>query len=41
MVTDNTRVGVFMRYPAWSPVGDRIVYEHGQVRGNVWMVTLP
>jgi Tol biopolymer transport system component len=40
-VTNNTRVGVFMRYPAWSPRGDQIVYEHGEVRGNIWLVALP
>jgi Tol biopolymer transport system component/DNA-binding winged helix-turn-helix (wHTH) protein len=40
-VTNNTSVGVFMRYPAWSPRGDQIIYENGVVRGNVWLLTLP
>lgn len=40
-VTNNTQVGVFIRYPAWSPRGDQIVFEHGDVRGNVWLVELP
>jgi Tol biopolymer transport system component len=39
-ITNNTSVGVFMRYPAWSPRGDQIVYEYGVVRGNVWLVEL-
>ncbi len=39
-VTSNTAVGVFMRYPAWSPTGDQIVYEYGSVRGNVWSLEL-
>jgi Tol biopolymer transport system component/DNA-binding winged helix-turn-helix (wHTH) protein len=39
-ITNNTRVGVFMRYPAWSPQNDQIVYENGVVRGNVWLVEL-
>jgi Tol biopolymer transport system component len=39
-VTNNTAVGVFIRYPAWSPRGDQIVYEYAAVRGNVWVMTL-
>jgi Tol biopolymer transport system component/DNA-binding winged helix-turn-helix (wHTH) protein len=39
-VTNNTAVGVFMRYPAWSPRADQIVYEYGVVRGNIWLVEL-
>jgi hypothetical protein len=31
---------VFMRYPAWSPRNDQIVYEYGVVRGNVWLLEL-
>jgi Tol biopolymer transport system component len=40
-ITRNTSVSTFLRYPAWSPAGDRIVYEVGEVRGNVWLLTLP
>lgn len=39
-VTNNTAVGVFIRYPAWSPRGNQIVYEYGVVRGNVWLLEL-
>jgi TolB protein len=30
----------FVRYPAWSGRNDRVVYEHAQVTGNIWMATL-
>jgi Tol biopolymer transport system component len=30
----------FVRYPAWSARNDRVVYEHAQVTGNIWMATL-
>ena len=31
---------VFVRYPDWSPRGDRIVFERGELRGNIWMLPL-
>jgi Tol biopolymer transport system component len=40
-VTRYTGVDTFVRYPAWSPRGDRIVFENGEVRGNIWVSTLP
>jgi len=39
-VTRHTAAAGFVRYPAWSPQGDRIVYERGDVRGNVWTAPL-
>jgi len=30
----------FVRYPDWSPAGDRIVYERRQTVGDVWLVRL-
>jgi hypothetical protein len=30
-----------VRYPAWSPAGNLVVYERGELRGNVWMLRLP
>jgi Tol biopolymer transport system component/DNA-binding winged helix-turn-helix (wHTH) protein len=39
-VTNFTGVDTFVRYPAWSPSGDRIVFENGQVRGNIWVSML-
>jgi Tol biopolymer transport system component len=40
-ITNYTGVGTFVRYPAWSPQNDQVVYEYGDVRGNVWLVDLP
>ena len=39
-ITDNASVRTFLRYPTWSPRGDQIVYEYGDVRGNVWLLEL-
>ena len=30
----------YVRYPEWSPRGDVVVYERGELRGNVWMLRL-
>ncbi|MFN0122743.1 MAG: winged helix-turn-helix domain-containing protein [Blastocatellia bacterium] len=30
----------YVRYPAWSPRGDQIVYEYAETTGNVWMFEL-
>jgi Tol biopolymer transport system component len=27
---------VYMRYPEWSPSGDLVVFERGELRGNIW-----
>ena len=40
-VTRHSGAAGFVRYPTWSPRGDRIVYERGEVRGNVWIAPLP
>src|SRR5687768_7429289 len=32
--------GVYLRYPEWSPKGDRIVFERGVTRGNIWTIAL-
>ena len=31
---------VYLRYPAWSPRGDVVVFERGELHGNIWMVPL-
>jgi Tol biopolymer transport system component len=36
-VTHYTSANTFVRYPAWSPKGDRIAYELGTVTGNIWI----
>jgi Tol biopolymer transport system component len=35
-VTAYSKPNQYVRYPAWSPLGDRIVYELGETTGNVW-----
>jgi TolB protein len=32
--------GEYVRWPTWSPTGDRIVYERGFWTGNVWIADL-
>ena len=32
--------GVYLRYPEWSPKGDRVVFERGAIRGNVWTIAI-
>ena len=34
------RLGAYVRFPAWSPRGDRIVYELAETTGNVWTMEL-
>ena len=31
----------YVRYPAWSPRGDQIVYEYAETTGNIWLMDLP
>ena len=40
-VTRETTPGGYVRYPIWSPRGDQIVYERGEVAGNVWISDVP
>jgi Tol biopolymer transport system component len=37
-LTDFSKLNAYVRYPAWSPRGDRIVFEYAETTGNVWMV---
>ncbi len=39
-VTNHTKPTAFVRYPAWSSLGDRIVYEYTETTGNIWMLDL-
>ena len=40
-LTNYTAPNTFVRYPSWSPRGDRIAYELGTITGNIWIATLP
>jgi Tol biopolymer transport system component/DNA-binding winged helix-turn-helix (wHTH) protein len=39
-LTDYRSPSRYVRYPAWSPAGDLLVYESGEIRGNIWAVRL-
>ena len=38
VITTPSAPNVYVRYPEWSPRGDTVVYERGELRGNVWML---
>ena len=40
-LTQYKSANTYVRYPAWSPRGDRIAYELGTVTGNIWIASLP
>lgn len=35
-LTHYDRLTHYVRYPAWSPTGNSIVYEYGEISGNIW-----
>ena len=37
-LTPDVPLNAYVRYPAWSPKGDRIVYEYGETTGHLWML---
>ena len=39
-LTHNTKPGVILRFPGWSPVGDQIVYEQAEITGNIYVMSL-
>jgi len=39
-VTNYTKPNVYVRYPAWSPNGNQIVYEFAETTGNIWVMEL-
>jgi Tol biopolymer transport system component/DNA-binding winged helix-turn-helix (wHTH) protein len=39
-VTSYTKPNIYVRYPAWSPRGNQIVYEYAETTGNIWMMEL-
>ncbi len=40
-LTDYRSLRSYVRYPAWSPKGDQIVYEFAETKGNIFLVDLP
>jgi Tol biopolymer transport system component/DNA-binding winged helix-turn-helix (wHTH) protein len=39
-LTNYRSLASFVRYPAWSPKGDRLVYEYSLTRGNVYIAPI-
>jgi Tol biopolymer transport system component/DNA-binding winged helix-turn-helix (wHTH) protein len=39
-LTNNTKLNVFFRYPAWSPLANRIVSEYSENKGNIYVMEL-
>ena len=39
-LTNNIKPNTFLRYPAWSPGGDQVIYEYAEVTSNIWMTEL-
>jgi Tol biopolymer transport system component len=39
-LTNYSKLNTFVRYPAWSPLGNQIVYEYSETTGNIWMLEL-
>ncbi len=37
-LTDYRRLNAYVRYPAWSPRDDQIVFEYAETTGNVWLL---
>ena len=37
-LTRYSKPSAYVRYPAWSPRGDLIVYEYAETTGNIWVV---
>ena len=39
-LTHNTRMGVVIRFPDWSPLDNQIVYEQAEIVGNIHVMSL-
>jgi TolB protein len=39
-LTNYTKLNAYVRYPAWSPLGNQIVYEYAETKGNIWLMEL-
>jgi Tol biopolymer transport system component len=39
-LTHYSKLNAFARYPAWSPLGNQIVYEYAETIGNIWLIEL-
>jgi TolB protein len=41
LITPPAPPRVYYRYPEWSPDGKRVLFERGELAGNIWMIALP
>jgi Tol biopolymer transport system component/DNA-binding winged helix-turn-helix (wHTH) protein len=39
-LTNFNKLNTYVRYPAWSPLGNQIVFEYAEMTGNIWMMEL-
>lgn len=39
-LTNYSKVNSFVRYPAWSPLGNQIAYEYVETTGNIWVAEI-
>ncbi|HKC64962.1 MAG TPA: DPP IV N-terminal domain-containing protein, partial [Pyrinomonadaceae bacterium] len=39
-LTNYTKLNAYVRYPAWSPLGNQIAYDYAETAGNIWMLDL-
>ncbi len=39
-LTNYTKLNFFVRYPAWSPKNDQVIYEYSETTGNIWVADL-
>jgi TolB protein len=39
-LTNFNKLDAYVRYPAWSPLGNQIVFEYAEMTGNIWMMEL-
>jgi Tol biopolymer transport system component len=39
-LTNYSKLNAFVRYPAWSPLRNQIIYEYAETTGNIWMMEL-
>ncbi|OLE54806.1 MAG: hypothetical protein AUG51_06805 [Acidobacteria bacterium 13_1_20CM_3_53_8] len=39
-LTNYSKLNAYVRYPAWAPMGNQIVYEYAETTGNIWLMEL-
>jgi Tol biopolymer transport system component len=39
-LTHYAKLNAYVRYPAWSPLGNQIAYEYAETTGNIWLMEL-